>query len=397
MKKYIYLDHAATTPVDPRVLKAMRPYFTAKFGNPSSLHSFGQKAAEGVEKAREQVADFLGCRPEEIIFTSGATESDNLAIQGLAKAMKVKGGRKIITTAIEHPAVKETVQALEKEGYEIAELPVDSRGLLELKGLKNAITPETFLVTVMYVNNEIGSLQPIGEIGEYLQELNIERKKANLNRIYFHTDAVQAVNLFDCSVDRLKVDLLSLSGHKIYGPKGVGALYVRKETPLLPIQYGGHHERGLRPGTINTPLIVGLGQAVALVKKYQKRDYKRLKKMSDGIIDFILKNISGAKFNGDRQKRSPAHVDFTFDNAEGESILLLLDHLGLAVSTGSACASGSLEPSSVLKAIGLSDEKCHGSIRISLGRENTAAEIDYFLNSLVKVIKKIRARSPFNK
>lgn len=397
MKKYIYLDHAATTPVDPRVLKAMQPYFTAKFGNPSSLHSFAQEAAAGVEKARKQVADFLGSRPEEIIFSSGATESDNLAIQGLAKALKPKGGRRIITSSIEHPAVKETCQALKNEGFEVIELPVDSFGIIDINELKKAVNPQTFLVTIMYVNNEIGSLQPIAGIGEYLAGHNQERSARGLNRIYFHTDAVQAVNLFDCHVDKLKVDLLSLSGHKIYGPKGVGALYVRTGTPLKPLQFGGHHEKGLRPGTLNAPLIVGLGQAIELVKKNQKNDYQEIKRMSDRIIDYILKNISNVKFNGDCLKRSPAHLNFTFDNAEGESILLMLDHLGIAVSTGSACASGTLEASPVLKAIGLSEEKCHGSIRVSLGRENTAAETSYFLKSLSAVIKKIRARSPFKK
>lgn len=392
----IYFDHAATTPVDPRVLKAMQPYFSQKFGNPSSLHSFGQEAAKGVEQAREQVAEFLGSKPEEIIFTSGATESDNLAILGLAKAMRTKGGRRIITSAIEHPAVKETCQALKKEGFESVELPVDSFGIVDIDELKKAVTPETFLVTIMYVNNEIGSLQPIPAIGQYLAELNQKRAGQGLNKIYFHTDAVQAVNLFDCRVNKLNVDLLSLSGHKIYGPKGVGALYARKGTPLLPIQFGGHQEGSLRPGTVNPPLIVGLGRAIELAGKYQKRDYIKLKKLSDQIINFVFKNIDGVKLNGDLKKRSPAHIDLTFDNVEGESLLLLLDQQEIAVSTGSACASGSLEPSYVLRALGLPPEKCHGSIRISLGRENTEGQVKRLRQVLPQVIKKIRARSPLN-
>jgi cysteine desulfurase len=378
----IYFDHAATTPVDPSVLKAMQPYFSQKFGNPSSLHSFGQEAAKAVEEARIKVAKFLGADSNEIIFTSGATESDNLAVIGLARAMKAKGGRRIITSSIEHPAVKETCQALKKEGFEIIELPVNSAGLVLIETLKKDITPNTFLVTIMYVNNEIGSLQPIPEIGQYLAELNQQRASEGMNKIYFHTDAVQAVNLFDCRINYLGVDLLSISGHKIYGPKGVGALYARKGTPLLPLQFGGHQEKSLRPGTINPPLIVGLGQAI------------ELKKFSDQIIRFVLKNITGAKLNGDLKKRSPAHIDFTFDNVEGESLLLLLDQQGIAVSTGSACASGSLAPSYVLRALGLPPEKCHGSVRISLGRENTNTEVRRFLQVLPQVINKIRARSP---
>ncbi|MFA5070070.1 MAG: cysteine desulfurase family protein [Patescibacteria group bacterium] len=392
--KNIYFDHAATTPVDSRVFKAMLPYFSQKFGNPSSLHNFGQETAQAVSTARLKVAKFLGSDPAEIIFTSGATESDNLAIQGLARVMGAKGGRRIITSSIEHPAVKETCQALKKEGFEVIELPVDAYGIVRMGEFKKAVTPQTFLVTLMYVNNETGSLQPIAAIGRYLAQINRKRKAMGLNKIYFHTDAVQAVNLFDCQVDHLQVDLLSLSGHKIYGPKGVGALYVRKGTPLQPIQFGGHHERNLRPGTINSPLIVGLGEAIEIAGKNQKRDYKNLKKLSDRIINFIIKNISGVKLNGDLQKRSPSHIDLTFNNVEGESLLLLLDQKGIAVSTGSACASGSLQPSYVLRALGLPPERCHGSIRVSLGRENTEVEVNYFLKVLPRIIKKIRARSP---
>ncbi|MFH1366708.1 MAG: cysteine desulfurase family protein [Patescibacteria group bacterium] len=393
MKK-VYFDHAATTSVDPRVLKVMLPYFSRKFGNPSSVHNFGQEAAQAVEESRVKVAGFLGADASEVFFTSGATESDNLAIFGLAKAMKRKGGRRIITSVLEHPAVKDTCQALKKDGFEVIELSVDPHGIIKIEELIKAVTPETFLVTIMYVNNEIGSVQPIAEIGRYLALINKERTAKDLNTIYFHTDAVQAVNLFDCQVDYLKVDLLSLSGHKIYGPKGVGALYVRKGTPLSPIQYGGHQERSLRPGTINTPLIVGLGKAIELAGRSQKIDYLKLKKLSDQIINFVLKNIPRVKLNGNLKKKSPAHIDFTFDNVEGESLLLLLDQKGIAVSTGSACASGSLEPSYVLRALGLPPEKCHGSVRISLGRNNSVNEVKYFIKVLPELIKKIRARSP---
>ncbi len=387
MKKYIYFDNAATTPVAEEVLEAMLPYFREKYGNASSLHSLGLSSDKAVEKARQQTADFLNCLTEEVIFTSGATESNNLTVLGLAKSL---GQGHIITTAIEHPAILEPCEALEKEGYELTKLPVSSKGIISLKTLKEAIQPDTFLITIMYVNNEIGAIQPIKEIGQLIKEVNKNRKQ----KIYFHTDAVQAASFFPCDVDVLGLDFISISGHKIYGPKGVGALYVRKGSPLKSIQYGGHHERSLRPGTINTPLIVGLGKALEIVKKRRVKDTEKVNQLSKKIINYILKNIPMASYNGDENLRAPGHVNITFENIEGESLLLLLDAERIAVSTGSACASHSLIPSHVLKAIGLSNEKCHGTIRLSLGRDNTEEEVEVLLKVLPKIIKKIRERSP---
>ncbi|MCZ2846001.1 MAG: cysteine desulfurase family protein [Candidatus Bathyarchaeota archaeon] len=390
MKDSIYFDNAATTPVAPLVIKVINTYFTDKFANPSSLHQEGQKALRGVEEARGRIAKFLGAKKEEIVFTSGATESNNIAIQGLARALRKKGGKHVITSSVEHPAVLETCRSLKKEGLRVTELPVNHWGMVGVPDFKRAITNDTFLVTIMYINNEVGTIEPISEIGSFLQRINRKRKR----KIYFHTDAVQAISLLPCQVNELKVDLLSLSGHKIYGPKGVGALYIRKGTPLIPIQSGGHHEKGIRPGTINAPLIAGLGRAIELVERNQKKDFVKLKKLSDKIINYVLKNIPRSYFNGHRLKRSPAHINLTFENVEGESLLMMLDMKGISVSTGSACASGTLEPSPVLRAMGLSHEMCHGSIRISLGRHNTLKEVNYFLEILPKLVKKIRERSP---
>lgn len=389
MKKYIYFDHAATTPVAQEVFAAMKPYFRTKYGNPSSAHFFGQEAKEAVEKARQKAAGFLGADPSEIIFTSGATESDNLAILGLAKTQKGRSGH-LITTAIEHPAVSEPCQFLEKEGYALTRLPVGLNGIISAAGLEKEIRADTFLVSVMFVNNEIGAVQPVEEIGRLIKELNQKRKQ----KIYFHIDAVQAANYFDCGAERLKADLISLSAHKIYGPKGVGLLYLRKGTLLQPIQFGGHQERGLRPGTINAPLIVGLGEALQAAKEKRSSESGKAAFLTGRIIDFCLKNIPDCELNGDREKRSPGHVNLSFHNVEGESLLLMLEGSGIIVSTGSACASHSLAPSPVLKALGLSDEKCHGSIRITLGRDNTEKEVDYFLKVLPEIIKKLRDRSP---
>ncbi|MDZ7799124.1 MAG: cysteine desulfurase family protein [Patescibacteria group bacterium] len=389
MNKYIYFDHAATTPLEPLVFKAMRPYFKTIFANPNSLHSPGQKANQGLEKARRQAANFLNCSEAEIYFTSGATESINLALQGVALKRKNNFGH-IITTAIEHPAVLETVKALESKGFKVTYLPVNNKGLINEKVFKKAIRKETFLVSLMYINNETGARQPIEKIGAIIKSNNKSRK----NKIIFHTDAVQAAALFPLAVDKLGVDTLSLSAHKIYGPKGVGLLYLKKNLNLKPIIFGGHHENGVRPGTLNTPLIVGLGEALEMVRKKRKKDYKKLFNFSQKIIKEVKINIKGAIFNGDLLKRSPGHINFTFDNIEGESLLLMLDKEGLAVSTGSACASASLKSSHVLKAMGLSESRCHGAIRISLGRHNTKEEVEKFLRVLPNLIKKIRARSP---
>jgi cysteine desulfurase len=391
MKK-IYFDHAATTPVDPEVLSAMMPYFSKKFGNAASLHSFGQEALQAYDQAREKVADFLGAKPKEIIFTSGATESNNLAIRGLAKVMKGRGGQHIITSRIEHPAVLEVCQALEKEGFKVTYLKVDKDGLIFLSELEKAITDQTFMVSIMYVNNETGAIQPIKEIGEKIEGLNKGRK----NKIYFHVDAVQAVNYLNCKADYLKADFISLSAHKIYGPKGIGALYKKENVPLFPIQFGGHHEFGLRSGTQNVPGAVGLAKALELVEKRKVASNNKLNKLGDRLINGVLK-ILDSKLNGNRNKKIPSHNSFTLKNVEGEAVLTMLDLEGMAISTGSACASGSLEPSHVLLAMGLSEVDCHGSIRVTLGKDNTEKEVLLFLEKLPLIIKKLRRISPYKK
>ncbi len=401
--KRIYLDYSATTPIDKDVLKAMQPYLAAEFGNASSLHTFGQKARAGVEKAREQIAKFLGCESKEIFFTSGATESNNLAILGLTKRLRNLDPKRklhLITSSIEHPAVLDVCRELEKEGLAVTYLPVTKNGLVRPQDVKKAFRPETFLVSIMYVNNEIGTIQPIREIGKIIKE---ERKRKCGKTeaclpgapLYFHTDAVQAANYCDCRVDWLGVDMLSLSAHKIYGPKGVGALYVRSGAPLLPLQYGGHQERGLRSGTENVAGIVGFGKAVELLKSKETEKIKRkIKKLRDKLIKGVLQKIPGTIVNGDLKQRIPSNANFCFKNAEGESILLMLDMEGIAASTGSACASGSLEPSHVLLALGVKPELAHGSLRITLGKFTAEEEIDYFLKILPGIINNLRKISP---
>jgi len=390
--KYIYLDHSATTPLDKEVLKAMKPYLGENFGNPSSLHHFGQKARKGVEDAREKIAKFLNCGSDEVFFTSGATESNNLAIFGLIKKIRRQNkDRKlhIITSVIEHPAVLEVFDQLKKEDVEVSYLPVTKNGLVLKDDLKKTIKPETVLVSIMYVNNEVGTIQPIAEMGKLLEEINKKRKPEE--KIYFHTDATQAVNYCDCRVDFLGVDMLSLSGHKIYGPKGVGALYVKKGTPIAPIIYGGHQEQSLRSGTENIAGIVGMAKAIEIIGK---KDNLRIKKLRDEVIRKLLEKIPDAIYNGDRKKRIPSNANFCFKNVEGESILLMLDMEGIAVSTGSACSSGSLKPSHVLLAMGVPQEVSHGSVRITLGKENTKEEIQKLIKTLPPIIKKLREMSP---
>ncbi|MFA6534173.1 MAG: aminotransferase class V-fold PLP-dependent enzyme [Patescibacteria group bacterium] len=391
MVSKIYFDHAATTPVDGAVLKVMLPYFGDKFGNPSSLHGFGQEAAGGTETAREQVAQFLGCQPAEVIFTAGASEADNLAIQGIVRGSKVDCPQ-IITSTIEHPAILEVCRALAKEGKATVDfVKVNRLGLVEVKEVEKLITDKTVLVSIMYANNEIGTIQPIAEIGKLIKQLNLKRQ----NKIYFHTDAVQAVNYLNCRVDELGVDMLSLSGHKIYGPKGVGVLFVRAKTLIKPIQFGGHQEYGLRPGTENSAAIVGLGKAIELVNSAKRSaENKKIKKMRDELLAGILKNIPDAKLNGDPVKRLPNNLNISFKNIEGESAMLMLDLAGIAVSTGSACASGSLEPSHVLLALGLKHLDAHGSLRISLGKGNTATEVKKLVAVLPGIIKKLRQIAP---
>lgn len=381
----IYLDYAASTPVDPKVLRAMRPYFKKDFGNSSSIHSFGQKALFGVDGAREAAADFLNCERGEIVFTGSATEADNLAIFGL-----LKSGGHIVTTVIEHDAVLETCRALEKRGVEVTYLPVDKEGLVSVSEVEKAIKLNTVLVSVMYANNEIGTIQPIQEIGELLKTRNQK------TRIYFHTDAVQAAHYLDCDVKKLGVDLLTISSHKIYGPKGVGLLYVKKGTLLTPLIYGGGQEHGMRSGTENVAGIVGLGEALKEIQNPKTKIQNiRIRQFRDKLIKTILKLIPGSGLNGSRVSRLPNNVNISFKGAEGEAIIISLDQKGVACSTGSACSSRSLEPSHVLLALGLNHEEAHGSLRISLGRYTTEQEINKFLKILPPIIEKLRKISGY--
>lgn len=393
MRKKIYFDHAATTPVDPEVFRAMRPWFTERFGNASSVHSFGQVAEKAVVRAREQLAGYFGSLAKEVIFTSGATESNNLALKGLVEAL---GSGEIITSQFEHPAILEVCKYLADRGAKVIYLPPNKDGLLTAGQIKEAISDQTILVSAMYANNEIGTIQPIAEIGAMLEKLNRVRQARGQKRIYFHTDATQAVAYNEMDIKKLGVDLLSLSGHKIYGPKGIGALIVRNGTPLKRIQQGGHHEQGFRAGTLNVPGIVGLGKAIELLshKGAREKINKRLTGLRNRLKDQIIKQVPEVVVNGTMEQRLPGNLNVTFKYAEGESILLALDDAGIAVSTGSACASGSLAPSHVLLAIGVPPELAHGSIRITLGQANSLSEVNYFLKVIVPIINKLRAMSP---
>jgi len=382
MKK-IYLDYAATAPTDPEVSKAMEPYLFDKFGNASSIHAFGQEAKKGLEDSREILASFLGAKPEEIVFTSGGTESDNYAIKGVASALEKKGNH-IITSAIEHHAVSESCKFLEKRGFKITYVGVDKYGLVSPEDIKKAITDKTILISVMHANNEIGTIQPIAEIGKIARE----------KEIYFHADAVQTVGHIPVNVTELNVDLLSLSAHKFYGPKGVGALYIRKGTRLEPLLHGGDQERNRRASTQNTPGIVGLGKAIELCREKMKAETEFQMRLRDKLIKEIPERIPEVILNGHPQIRLPNNVNFSIKYIEGESILLSMDMLGVAISTGSACTSSSLEPSHVLLAIGLSHEVSHGSARITLGRWTKEEDVDTLIVSLAKVVEKLRAMSP---
>ena len=379
----IYLDYAATTPCDPEVLKAMEPYFFEKFGNPSSLHSFGQEAKKGIEDAREYLASFIGADPSEIIFTSGGTESDNFAILGVTHALENKG-RHIITSAIEHHAVSEPCKFLEKKGFKVTYVGVDKYGQVSPDDVKKAITDKTMLISVMHANNEIGTIQPIVEIGKIAKEKGIT----------FHTDAVQTVGHIPVDVNELNVDLLSLAAHKFYGPKGVGALYVRRGTRIETYLRGGDQEKGRRASTHNTTGIVGLGKAVELCRAKMDLEAAFQIKLRDRLIKEIPEKISEVYLNGPAQNRLPNNVNFSIKYIEGESILLNLDMLGIACSTGSACTSTSLEPSHVLLAIGLPHEIAHGSLRVTMGRWTKEEDINYLLENLPKVVDKLRAMSP---
>ncbi|WP_367358221.1 cysteine desulfurase NifS, partial [Methanothrix sp.] len=380
--KRIYMDHSATTPVAPEVLAAMLPYFGEKFGNASSLHRSGREAKEALEDSREKVAALLGARAEEIIFTSGGTESDNLALKGIARKNR-KLGKHIITTQIEHPAILETCRALEKDGFEVTYLPVTGEGLVELSTLEASIRPDTILISVMHANNEVGTIQPLEEIGRLAAERDI----------YLHSDAVQSVGKIPVNVDDLGVDLLSLSAHKLYGPKGVGALYIRKGTKLESIIQGGGHERRLRSGTENISGIVGLARAAELAERDMSREAERLAGLRDRLAELVLGKVKDAWINGTMKKRLPGNLNFGFKYVEGESLLLFLDSKGICVSTGSACSSHKLEPSHVLMSLGLKAEECHGSLRITLGMSNTLDEVEYVAESIVEAVERFRGIS----
>lgn len=379
----IYLDNSATTPLNEEVLKEMEPYFCEYFGNPSTLYSLGQKSKEALEEARKRVADAINAKPEEIIFTSGGSESDNLAIKGIAFKNQDKG-KHIITSEIEHPAVKETLVFLESIGFEVTYLPVYGDGIVKIEDLKKAIRDDTILITVMHANNEIGTIQPIAEIGKIAKEKGI----------IFHTDAVQTFGKIPVDVEELGVDLLSLSSHKIYGPKGVGALYIRKNTKLVPQIHGGGQERGLRSGTENIPGIVGFGKAAEMASENQKKDYDYLIQIRDGIIDKVLEEIPASYLNGDREKRLPNIINFRFSAIEGESLILLLDAKGINSSTGSACSSKNLKASPILKALGLEDVDVHGSLRLSLGLENSTEDVDVVVEAIRESVETLRKMSP---
>ena len=384
--KRIYLDYTATTPTRPDVVKAMLPYFTDVFGNPSSIHSYGQEGKEAIEEARVKVAELIGAQDEEIVFTSGGTEADNFALKGVAYANEKKGNH-IIASPIEHHAVMETCKFLEQRGFRVTFLPVDEYGLVDPDDVRRAITSETILISVMHANNEIGTIEPIAEIGKLAREAEI----------CFHTDAVQTVGHIPVDVDEFGVDLLSLSAHKLYGPKGVGALYIRKGTKLTPFMHGGEQERRRRAGTENIPGIVGLGKAVELVRQEMSEEAERLTLLRDRLIKGLMEQIDRVHLNGHPRARLPNNVNVSIDFVEGESMVLNLDMEGICASTGSACSSASLEPSHVLLATGVLPEQAHGSLRLTLGRWTIEEDIQRVLEVLPRIVAKLRAMSPLLK
>ena len=384
--KRIYLDYTATTPTHPEVVKAMSPYFTDAFGNPSSIHSYGQEGKGAIEEARVKVAALIGARDEEIVFTSGGTEADNFALKGVAYANEKKGNH-IITSPIEHHAVMETCRFLEKRGFRTTYLPVDGYGLVDPDDVRRAITDKTILISVMHANNEIGTIEPIVEIGKVAREAEV----------YFHTDAVQTTGHIQVDVNKLGVDLLSLSAHKLYGPKGVGALYVRKGTKLTPFMHGGEQERRRRASTENVPGIVGLGKAVELAWQEMSEEAEQLTRLRDRLIKGFLEQIDHIHLNGHPRMRLPNNVNVCVDFVEGESMVLNLDLEGICVSTGSACSSASLEPSYVLLAIGILPQQAHGSLRLTSGKWTTEEEIRRVLEVLPRIVAKLRAMSPLLK
>lgn len=380
-----YLDYNATTPVDSTVLDAMLPYLREEFGNAGSVHSAGQRARGAVDHARESVAALLGAKPAEIVFTSGGTESDNLALFGIVAA-STKPRKHVIATAIEHHAVLNACQALEKRDVEVTYVRASGDGSVDPDDIRRALRPETILISVMHANNELGTVQPIEEIGRIAAEADV----------YFHCDAVQSAGKLPLDVNRLGVDLLSISAHKIYGPKGVGALYVRSGTPIEPQFHGGHHERDRRPGTENVPGVVGLGKAAEIARERLAGDSERISALRDRLEGALLGSVPGIRVNGNRVHRTPNTSNMTFPGASGEALLIALDLQGVACSTGAACASGAIEPSHVLTAIGLSPEDARSTLRFSLGRPTTSEEIDYAIATIPAVVERLRAVSPLS-
>jgi len=385
MKLPIYMDNHATTPMDPRVFEAMRPYFTEMFGNAASRnHSFGWQAEEAVETARKQIADLVGANPKEIVFTSGATESDNLALKGVAEMYAEKGNH-VITAATEHKAILDTCKRLEKNGYRVTYLPVQANGLIDLDMLREAITDKTILVSIMYANNEIGVIQPVAEIGRIAKERGV----------LFHSDAVQAIGKVPVNVIKDNIDLMSITGHKLYGPKGCGALYVRRRNPRVQLTAqmdGGGHERGMRSGTLNVPSIVGLGKACDIARQEMPEESKRMAYLRGKLKNKLMAELDEVYINGTMDSRLPNNLNISFAYVEGESLLMGINDV--AVSSGSACTSATLEPSYVLKALGAGDDLAHSSIRFGLGRFNTEEEVDYVGSKVVEVVRKLRELSP---
>lgn len=383
MSKMIYLDNAATTPTKPEVVEVMLPYFTEKFGNPSAVYKFASENKSAVTNARDTIAKAIGTTSENIYFTAGGSESDNWALKATAEAYKDKGNH-IITSKIEHHAILHTCEYLERNGFEVTYLDVDENGIVKLEELEKAIRPTTILISIMFANNEIGSIQPVKKIGEIAKQHNI----------IFHTDAVQAFGHIDINVDEYNIDMLSASGHKINGPKGIGFLYIRKGLKLRSFVHGGAQERKRRAGTENVPSIVGLGKAVEIAMESMEERTKREIALRDKLIEGVMASIPYTRLNGDRINRLPNNVNFSFQFIEGESLLIMLDMKGICASSGSACTSGSLDPSHVLLAIGLPHEIAHGSLRLTLSEENTEEEIDYVIENIKEIVTRLREMSP---
>ncbi|MCI8549676.1 MAG: cysteine desulfurase NifS [Lachnospiraceae bacterium] len=382
-QQLIYLDNAATTKVNPKVLEAMLPYFSEKFGNPSAVYGFASANKQAITEARENIAEILGAKTEEIYFTAGGSESDNWALKAAAEAYESKG-KHIITTKIEHHAILHTCDYLESRGFEITYLDVDEAGVVDMEQLKGAIRPDTILISIMFANNEIGTIEPIADIGKLAKE----------NGILFHTDAVQAFGHVPIKVDEMGIDMLSASGHKLNGPKGIGFLYIRKGVKIRSFVHGGAQERKRRAGTENVPGIIGIGVAAKLCEETMEERSAREKKLRDHLIDRVMKEIPYTRLNGHRTSRLPNNANFSFQFVEGESMLIMLDMAGICASSGSACTSGSLDPSHVLLAIGLPHEIAHGSLRLTLGEDTTLEQIDYVVDKLKEIVEKLRSMSP---